>query len=42
VVQNWFPVEGPYRGQSIKSVTPAFNGVPERVSEITQMKYSTR
>lgn len=42
VVQNWFPVEGPYRGQSIRSVTPAFNGVPERVSEITQMKYSTR
>jgi hypothetical protein len=27
------PVLGPYRGQPIKSVTPAFNGVPERISE---------
>ena len=42
VVHNWFPVDGPYRGQSIRSVTPAFNGVPERISEIINMKYSTR
>lgn len=39
VVQNWFPAEGPYRGQSIKSITPAADGVPERVVEVVKMQY---
>ncbi|WP_237614131.1 MULTISPECIES: hypothetical protein [Pseudomonas] len=39
VVHNWFPAEGPYRGQSIRAVTPAANGVPERITEVVKMQY---
>ena len=42
IVQNWFPAQGPYRGQSIKSVTPAANGAPERMTEVVKMQYSVR
>lgn len=42
VVQNWFPADGPYRGQSIRSVTPPANGVAQRISEVVKMQYGTR
>lgn len=42
VVQNWFPAEGAYRGQSIRAVSSAANGVPERTSEVVKMQYRAR
>ncbi len=42
VVQNWFPADGPYRGQSIRSVTPPANGVAQRISEVIKMQYEAR
>ncbi|MFQ6556311.1 hypothetical protein Q7F05_10180 [Pseudomonas sp. Lb2C1-1] len=42
VVQNWFPAEGPYRGQSIRSVTPPANGVAQRITEVVKMQYEAR
>ena len=42
IVQNWFPAQGPYRGQSIRSMTPAANGAPERISEVVKMQYRVR
>ncbi|WP_416350663.1 hypothetical protein [Pseudomonas sp. MH9.3] len=42
VVQNWFPVEGPYRGQSIRSVSPSGTQGQERIVEVVKMRYETR
>ncbi len=42
VVQNWFPVEGPYRGQSIRSVSPSGPQGQERIVEVVKMRYETR
>ncbi|WP_460096467.1 hypothetical protein [Pseudomonas sp. S3_C01] len=42
VVQNWFPADGPYRGQSIRSVTPPANGVAQRIGEVIKMQYEAR
>lgn len=42
IVQNWFPAQGPYRGQSIKSVSSAADGAPERISEVIKLQYRTR
>lgn len=41
-VQNWFPVEGPYRGQSIRSVSPSGTPGQERLVEVIKMHYETR
>jgi len=41
MVQNWFPVEGPYHGQSIRSVSPGPEG-KERIVEVVKMRYETR
>ncbi|WP_460137510.1 hypothetical protein [Pseudomonas sp. S1_E04] len=40
-VQNWFAAEGPYRGQSIKSVSPSGTEGQERVVEVIKMRYET-
>lgn len=42
VVQNWFPVDGPYRGQSIRSVSPSGPQGQERIVEVVKMRYETR
>ncbi|MFP3496509.1 hypothetical protein SB759_19960 [Pseudomonas sp. SIMBA_059] len=42
MVQNWFPAEGPYRGQSIKSVSPSGKEGQDRVVEVVKMRYETR
>ncbi|UUQ67837.1 DUF3108 domain-containing protein [Pseudomonas fuscovaginae UPB0736] len=42
MVQNWFAAEGPYRGQSIKSVSPSGKDGQDRVVEVVKMRYETR
>lgn len=41
-VQNWFAAEGPYRGQSIRSVSPSGTKGQERRVEVVKMRYEPR
>lgn len=41
-VQNWFAVDGPYRGQSIRSVSPSGTEGQGRTVDVVKMRYETR